>query len=73
MSDPQDVMFSPSVKAEQTRLGSRAMFEKREWRTEITDDLRQFLGVIDTFFLATASADGRPYIQHRGGPPRCWM
>ena len=69
MSDPDDVMFSPSVKAEQTRLGSRAMFEGREWKTEITDDLRQFLGVIDTFFFATASADGRPYIQHRGGPP----
>jgi predicted pyridoxine 5'-phosphate oxidase superfamily flavin-nucleotide-binding protein len=69
MSGPDDVMFSPSVKAEQTRLGSRAMFEGREWKTEITDDLRQFLGVIDTFFFATASADGRPYIQHRGGPP----
>ena len=69
MSDPDDVMFSPSVKAEQTRLGSRAMFEDREWKAEITDDLRQFLGVIDTFFFATASADGRPYIQHRGGPP----
>jgi predicted pyridoxine 5'-phosphate oxidase superfamily flavin-nucleotide-binding protein len=69
MSGPDDVMFSPSVKAEQTRLGSRAMFEGREWKTEITDDLRQFIGVIDTFFFATASADGRPYIQHRGGPP----
>ena len=69
MSDPDDVMFSPSVKAEQARLGSRAMFEGREWKTEITNDLRQFLGVIDTFFFATASADGRPYIQHRGGPP----
>ncbi|CAN5603915.1 pyridoxamine 5'-phosphate oxidase family protein [soil metagenome] len=69
MSGPDDVMFSPSVKAEQTRLGSRAMFEGREWKAEITDDLRQFLGVIDTFFFATASADGRPYIQHRGGPP----
>ena len=69
MSGPEDVMFSPAVKAEQTRLGSRAQFEDREWKTEITDDLRQFLAVIDTFFFATASADGRPYIQHRGGPP----
>lgn len=69
MTNPDDVMFSPPVKAEQTRLGSRAMFEGREWKTEITDDLRQFLGIVDTFFLATASADGRPYIQHRGGPP----
>ena len=69
MSGPEDVLFSDAVKAEQARLGSRPMFEGREWKTEITDDLRQFLGVIDTFFLATASADGRPYIQHRGGPP----
>jgi predicted pyridoxine 5'-phosphate oxidase superfamily flavin-nucleotide-binding protein len=69
MSGPEDVLFSPAVKAEQTRLGSRPTFEDREWKTEITDDLRQFIGVIDTFFLATASADGRPYIQHRGGPP----
>src|SRR5476651_1743576 len=69
MSDTEDVLFSASVKAEQARLGSRKMFEGRDWKTEITDDLRQFLDVIDTFFFATASADGRPYIQHRGGPP----
>jgi len=68
MSDPEDVLFSTGVKAEQTRLGSRPSFEGRDWKTEITDDLRQFLGAIDTFFFATASADGRPYIQHRGGP-----
>ena len=69
MSGPEDVLFSDAVKAEQARLGSRPMFEDRGWKAEITDDLRQFLGVIDTFFFATASADGRPYIQHRGGPP----
>jgi hypothetical protein len=69
MSGPEDVLFSPAVKAEQERLGSRSMFEGREWKAEITDDLRQFIGAIDTFFFATASADGRPYIQHRGGPP----
>lgn len=69
MEKPEDVMFSPAVKAEQTRLGSRASFEDRDWQTEITDDLRQFLAAIDTLFFATASPDGRPYIQHRGGPP----
>lgn len=69
MDRPQDVLFSAAVKAEQERLGSRASFEGRDWKTEITDDLRQFLAAIDTFFFATASADGRPYVQHRGGPP----
>ena len=69
MSEPEDVLFSPTVKAEQTRLGSRALFEGKDFKTEITDDLRQFLAAIDTFFFATASADGRPYVQHRGGPP----
>jgi predicted pyridoxine 5'-phosphate oxidase superfamily flavin-nucleotide-binding protein len=69
MSGPEDAMFSPAVKAEQTRLGSRARFEGRDFKFEITDDLRQFLAAVDTFFFATASADGRPYVQHRGGPP----
>ncbi len=34
----------------------------------VTDELRDFLAQIDTAFLATASADGEPYVQHRGGP-----
>ncbi len=34
----------------------------------ITDDLRSFIAERDSFYLATASADGQPYIQHRGGP-----
>lgn len=69
MSRPEDVLFSDTVKAEQERLGSRARFVDREWATEINGNLRQFLDAIDTFFLATASASGRPYVQHRGGPP----
>ena len=68
MEKSEDVLFSPAVKAEQARLGSRTAFEGREWQSEITGDLRQFLSAVDTFFFATASADGRPYIQHRGGP-----
>jgi predicted pyridoxine 5'-phosphate oxidase superfamily flavin-nucleotide-binding protein len=69
MRDPEDVLFSAAVKAEQARLGSRPSFEDRQWTTEITDNLRQFLDAIDTFFLATADASGRPYVQNRGGPP----
>ena len=34
----------------------------------ITDELRGFLAQVDTGYLATASKDGEPYVQHRGGP-----
>jgi len=67
-----DVAFTPAVKAIQTRKGSRegyaAMEERGGWRTEIDENLAAFLGQTNSFFLATASADGQPYIQHRGGP-----
>jgi predicted pyridoxine 5'-phosphate oxidase superfamily flavin-nucleotide-binding protein len=67
-----DVAFTPAVKAIQTRKGSRDAYvdvEKRGgWRTEIDEQLTAFLAAQDSMFLATASADGQPYIQHRGGP-----
>jgi uncharacterized protein len=34
----------------------------------VNDELRAFLADIDSAFLATASAGGEPYVQHRGGP-----
>jgi uncharacterized protein len=67
-----DIAFTDAVKAVQTRRGSREIYARREagggFRTEITDDLVGFLGDVDTAYLATASADGQPYAQHRGGP-----
>ena len=75
MSDTQtyasDVAFSPAVKQIQTRKGSREHYrhqEQRGWRTEVDDNLAAFLAETSSFYLATASADGQPYIQHRGGP-----
>jgi uncharacterized protein len=68
-----DVAFTPSVKAVQLRKGSRkaygAMEEKGSWETRITADLARFIEAQTSVFLATASAAGHPYIQHRGGPP----
>jgi predicted pyridoxine 5'-phosphate oxidase superfamily flavin-nucleotide-binding protein len=69
-----DVAFSPSVKAVQARRGSREAFARMEeerggWRTAITADMAAFVGEVRSFYLATASADGQPYVQHRGGPP----
>ena len=67
-----DVAFTPAVKAIQTRKGSRDAYARVEqhggWRTEINDDLAAFLAETNSLFFATASADGQPYIQHRGGP-----
>jgi predicted pyridoxine 5'-phosphate oxidase superfamily flavin-nucleotide-binding protein len=67
-----DVAFTPAVKAIQARKGSRDTYAQVEqrggWRTDIDEDLAAFLAAQDSMFLATASADGRPYIQHRGGP-----
>jgi uncharacterized protein len=72
LSYPSDVAFSPAVKAIQTRKGSREAYahveQTRGWRTEIDPDLAAFLGETTSFYLSTASADGQPYIQHRGGP-----
>lgn len=65
-----DLAFSPSVKAVQERRGSRAMFAARPpWRTTVTPELAAFIAAQTSVFLATASADGQPYIQHRGGKP----
>jgi predicted pyridoxine 5'-phosphate oxidase superfamily flavin-nucleotide-binding protein len=68
-----DVAFTPAVKAVQTRKGSRqgyaSMEERGSWETRLTPDLAEFIGLQTSVFLGTASADGQPYIQHRGGPP----
>jgi predicted pyridoxine 5'-phosphate oxidase superfamily flavin-nucleotide-binding protein len=61
-----DVGFTPAVKAIQERKGSREA--RGGWRTEIDENLTAFLADANSFYLATASADGQPYIQHRGGP-----
>ena len=67
-----DIAFTPAVKAQQVRLGSRLAYEKMEgrggWSDRVTPELARFIGERDSFYLGTAGADGQPYIQHRGGP-----
>ena len=68
-----DVAFTPSVKAIQSRKGSRRAYERAEedgaWPTRITPDLAAFIAAQRSVFLASANREGQPYIQHRGGPP----
>jgi predicted pyridoxine 5'-phosphate oxidase superfamily flavin-nucleotide-binding protein len=67
-----DVAFTPSVKAVQTRKGSRSSYARVEerggWQTRISTDLARFIETQTSVFLATANSEGQPYIQHRGGP-----
>jgi predicted pyridoxine 5'-phosphate oxidase superfamily flavin-nucleotide-binding protein len=69
---PSDVAFTPAVKAIQARKGSRDGYARVEqnggWRTDIDENLAAFLAGTNSFYMATATADGQPYIQHRGGP-----
>jgi uncharacterized protein len=67
-----DVAFTPAVKAIQARKGSRDAYAHVEqrggWRTEIDEDLAARLAEANSLYFATSTADGQPYIQHRGGP-----
>ena len=72
MKPASDIAFTPTVKQLQTQRGSRGnyarMEERGDFRTQITEDLAEFLSEIDTAYLATTNASGQPYAQHRGGP-----
>ena len=68
-----DIAFTPAVKSQQQRWGSRRVYAALEarggWSADIDAALAAFIESRDSFFLATASAQGQPYIQHRGGAP----
>jgi len=68
-----DLAFTPSVKALQTRRGSRDAYARMEmngsWETRVSPDLARFIEAQTSVFLGTANNEGQPYIQHRGGPP----
>jgi hypothetical protein len=70
---PDEVMFSPTVRTEQACRGSREAYARRaaagRFARELSADVMAFVAQRDSAYLATASADGQPYVQHRGGPP----
>lgn len=67
-----DIAFTPAVKDAQRQRGSRKSYERMEqqggWQESVTPELSAFIALRDSFYLANASRDGQPYIQHRGGP-----
>jgi len=66
------LMFTPAVKAEQARRGSRPHYEGSE-RTaagadKLTSEEIAFIAERDSFYMASVTSNGWPYVQHRGGP-----
>ncbi len=65
------IVFTPAAQQAQAERGSAKAYERRlaeGFPDTVTPELAQFIAEQDTAFLATATADGAPYIQHRGGP-----
>ena len=68
------IMFTPAVKEVQARMGSRGANERfDEPDAPAADRLgpreREFIAARESFYMATVSETGWPYVQHRGGPP----
>lgn len=72
MSAPVDIAFTPSVKEIQSRKGSRETYKRLfpgpGFFPEIDEYLESFIKTQNSVFFATATSEGQPYIQHRGGP-----
>ena len=71
MTDNSDIVFTPAARAAQAERGSARAYDKRiavGFPDRVSPELAAFIGELDTAFLATVSAAGAPYIQHRGGP-----
>ncbi len=64
-------VFTPAARQAQAERGSSKAYERRiaeGFPDRVTAELAKFIAEQDTAFIATATADGGPYIQHRGGP-----
>jgi predicted pyridoxine 5'-phosphate oxidase superfamily flavin-nucleotide-binding protein len=67
-----DIVSTPSVRAAQAANGTRQMWENFKGHREFdrfAEDEAAFIAARDSFYIATISESGWPYVQHRGGPP----
>src|SRR5260370_37722592 len=71
MTNNSDIVFPAAARRAQAERGSAHAYEKRiaaGFADRVTPELAAVIAELDTAFLATASAGGAPYIQHRRGP-----
>ena len=68
-----DTLSTPAVMAAQSENGSRQMWADLDAADRAFDRFTEaetaFIAERDSFYLASVSESGWPYIQHRGGPP----
>lgn len=67
------IAFTPAVKKVQEELGSRSSYARLENRPgtmnqRLTEAETGFIAARNSFYMATVSETGWPYVQHRGGP-----
>jgi predicted pyridoxine 5'-phosphate oxidase superfamily flavin-nucleotide-binding protein len=71
MSNNAHIVLTPAARQAQAERGASSQYDERMqagYPDRVTPELAAFIAQIDTAFLGTVSADGWPYIQHRGGP-----
>jgi predicted pyridoxine 5'-phosphate oxidase superfamily flavin-nucleotide-binding protein len=68
-----ELAFTPAVKAEQAKHGSAHQYDRMQhnpaFDNALGPDEQHFLSLRDSFYMASVSETGWPYLQHRGGPP----
>jgi predicted pyridoxine 5'-phosphate oxidase superfamily flavin-nucleotide-binding protein len=67
-----DIAGTPSVRAVQAKMGADRFWNDFKGNREFnrfTENEAAFISARDSFYIATVSETGWPYIQHRGGPP----
>ena len=67
-----EIAFTPEIRAIQAEQGSRSnyavMDEGEDYNYRLGDREAGFIAARDSFYLASVSETGWPYVQHRGGP-----
>jgi predicted pyridoxine 5'-phosphate oxidase superfamily flavin-nucleotide-binding protein len=67
-----EIAYSDAVLAMQRKMKAveiNAELQHSIGRNSVTPALATYLGTRISFYFATASMAGQPYVQHRGGPP----
>jgi predicted pyridoxine 5'-phosphate oxidase superfamily flavin-nucleotide-binding protein len=70
--DYLDIAITPAVRAAQAKMGADGIwrnFEGERTSDRFTESEAAFIAQRDSFYIATVSETGWPYVQHRGGPP----